>query len=218
MWANFRSWIISYTPTVNNKGLIKDYKSCSAGKVSLLAISTSNCVITTAKTIITAPYHQCMWVTCDICHWGDRYCVRGAQLVSIMLLLCQSSSYDHYCDCQWVLPDTPGAWPAWRWWWESSWPVWWWWSPPRSLNAHTPDQERTKDDGLLLSWLNPIGTSHEAAQLIHRACLHFGLARIIFSIHFIFLHDLSVIQWIWAGILSSRINAHFCSLPCQIYK
>lgn len=50
-----------------------------------------------------------------------------------------------------------------------------------------------KDDGLLL-WVNPIGTSHEAARLFHRGCLHFVLAHIIFSIHFIFLHCLLVIQ------------------------
>lgn len=158
-----------------------------------------------------------MWVTCDISIWRDRYFVWGSELVSIMLILPHSCTYDHYCVCQWVLPDTPGAWPAWRWWWESSWPVWWWWSHPRSLNAHTPDRQRTKDNGLLL-WLNPIGTSHEAVQLIHRGCLHFGLARIIFSIHFIFLHYLLVIQWIRAGISTSCINTHFILLPSQIYK
>lgn len=82
-----------------------------------------------------------MWLTCDI---RDTYFVQGSKLVSTMLILHHSCNYDHCCICQWVLPDTPGAWPAWRWWWESSWPVWWWSSPPHSLNAHTPDPERTK--------------------------------------------------------------------------
>lgn len=145
-------------------------------------------MIITAETIITA-YHSCVWVTCDI--FRRRHFVQGSKLASIMLISFHSWTCDHYCNCQWVLPDTPGAWQAWRWWWESSSPVWWWWSHPHSLNARTPDQRRTEDDGLLL-WCNPIGASHEAAQLSHRCCLHFALAR-IFSIHFIFLHYLSVI-------------------------
>lgn len=44
---------------------------------------------------------------------------------------------------------------------------------------------------------------------MHGGCLRAGLAHIIFSIHFIFLHYLWVIRWIRAGISTSCINTHF---------
>lgn len=185
IWAYFKT---CYTPTANLKELCNSkHNPVQQGKVAVGLSQQPTVLLLLQKLSLLQHITHSVWVTCDICLSRDRYFLQGSKLASIMLISCHSWTYDYCCVCQWVLPDTPGAWQAWRWWWESSSPVWWWWSPPRSLNAHTPDQERTKDEGLLL-WLNPIGTSHEAAQLIHRGCLHFALA-----LHFVFLHYLFVI-------------------------
>lgn len=85
IWAKFRTWITSSTCAISVEWLLKHSNSNTTLYTCCWFIPTCNRVIITAKTMITEPYHHCVWLTCDICIWRDRYCVQGSKLVSTML-------------------------------------------------------------------------------------------------------------------------------------